>query len=89
MKKHYKFVVHSKTYGKGVQFLEFDGQWASRQVECYEDKCLSVCDQTPKGKSFIKLCDQPLHLLQLQPEDVSNENEFKLFWDQAVKLPTA
>jgi hypothetical protein len=89
MKKYYKFTVHSKYRGEGLQFIEFDGQWASRQVECYAGKYLSVCDQTPLELACIKLCDQPLSLLELQPEDISSENEFNTAWNQSAELATA
>jgi hypothetical protein len=93
MKKYYKFVAKSKRQGQGEQFIEFDGEWAVRQVEHYQDQWLSVSLDTPREKMQIRLCDQPLHLFNIQPEEVSNDREFDTAWQnslaQILRIPAA
>jgi hypothetical protein len=87
---YYRFAIDSKYNGEGVQFIEFENKWATRQVECYGDKCLSVDRNTPKNEALIGLCDQPLRYLELLPGDaIISEQEFEEVWDRARGLATA
>jgi hypothetical protein len=33
MKYYYKFFDAESEFGEGLQYIEFDGEWATRQVE--------------------------------------------------------
>jgi hypothetical protein len=70
--------------GPGKVFLEFEGEWATRQVEVYRDRWLcSMVDYHPEiGGGLV---DQPLSVLDLGPDNAISREEFERIWDEAVR----
>lgn len=70
--------------GEGAVYLEFDGNWVSRQVEVYGDKwfCSNKNYYTEIG---LALCDQPLGELDLGSEHEISQSEFEAAWNEALK----
>jgi hypothetical protein len=84
MKLYFKHEAESEL-GLGVVYLEFNGNWASRQVEIYEDKWfLSNRDYHPETGG-LSLCDQPLSEIGLGIEHEISQSEFEIVWNEALK----
>ncbi|MEH1820911.1 MAG: hypothetical protein V7L31_17840 [Nostoc sp.] len=84
MKLYFKHEAESDL-GMGIAYIEFDGDWASRQVEIYGDKWfLSNTVYHPETRGMA-LCDQPLSETCLGTEHEISESEFELVWSEALK----
>jgi hypothetical protein len=69
--------------GPGKVYLEFEGEWATRQVEVYRDRWLcSMVDYHPGiGAGLV---DQPLSVLELGPDNEISREEFERIWIEAM-----
>jgi hypothetical protein len=83
--KHYKFFDAESEFGEGVQYVEFDGEWATRQVECYGDRWFNVSLDNCKEWGRITLCDQPISKLCIRANNVIDVNEFEIAWKKSVE----
>ena len=83
MKKFYKLEAES-IYGEGIVYIEFDEEYATRQVEQYGSKFEWA---TVKDQSDVELviCDQPLSILEIEAEFEISEEEFNKVWNKAIK----
>ncbi len=70
--------------GPGVAYVEFDGEWATRQVEIYGERWLSSLDSYHDdiGPGLV---DQPLSLLGFEPEHEISQAEFEEIWAEMVR----
>jgi hypothetical protein len=84
MKRYYKHDAESEV-GLGVAYLEFDGEWATRQVEIYGD-CWFCSMKAYHPEIGPALIDQPFSVLELQPEQEITSEEFEVIWEKALKL---
>jgi hypothetical protein len=84
MKRYYKHHAESEM-GLGVAYLEFDGEWATRQVEIYGERWFC---STKKYHPAIGpgLSDQPFSVLVLGPEHEITGEEFEVIWEKALNL---
>ncbi len=80
-KRYFKRAAESGL-GPGVVYLEFDGEWATRQVEVYGDRWFcSLQGYHPElGPGLV---DQPLSVLELRPQHEISEAEFEEAWQEA------
>jgi len=83
MKKYYKRDAESDL-GFGTVYLEFDGEWATRQVEKYGERwfCSNVEYHEDIGPALV---DQPLSVLELSIENEISLFEFEEAWEQAIR----
>jgi len=83
MKRYFKREAESDL-GIGIAYFEFDGEWATRQVEKYQERWFcSTQDYHPEiGPGLI---DQPLSQLDFEPEHEISEGEFEQAWEEAQK----
>jgi hypothetical protein len=68
-------------------YLEFDGDWASRQVEQYDGRWFhgdARSKSTYHDALGPALCDQPLSELGLPPECEITPEEFEAAWSTAI-----
>lgn len=79
MKKYFKHYAESDL-GVGEAYLEFRGQWASRQVEVYPQKWRRA-DQ----ENNTWLADQPLDAIGLESEHEITAEEFESIWEEALE----
>jgi len=70
--------------GEGTVYFEFDGQWATRQVEVYGDRWLCSSKDYPPGVG-PGLCDQPLSELDLHKEHEIFKVEFEHVWREGQR----
>ena len=82
MKSYFKREAESDL-GIGTVYLEFDGEWAIRQVENYGEKWFRS-DRQFHSEIGPALCDQPLSQLGLTFLDQISEDEFERAWVRAV-----
>lgn len=82
MKSYYRRAAESDL-GEGVAYIEFDGEWATRQVEIYGDRWFdsrtAFHDEIGPG-----LCDQPLSEMGMLDEEEITAEEFERIWAEAV-----
>jgi hypothetical protein len=69
--------------GMGVVYLEFDGEWATRQVENYGGQWFRSDREFHAGLGPA-LCDQPLTGLELSLADEISQEEFERAWVRAA-----
>jgi hypothetical protein len=67
--------------GEGVAYFEFQGEWATRQVEVYGEHWVSSRDE--QGPIGPNLCDQPLSELELLDEEQITKEEFEVAWTRS------
>ena len=69
-------------FGPGHCYTEFEGEWATRQVEIYERRSFSSLDddETHGGN----LCDQPLSTLDLTKGEEISADEFEAAWKRVI-----
>ena len=67
-----------------IQYIEFTGDWASRQVEEYPDENeWFFCDAESSFKDKLRMCDQPLSRIKLKEKDIVDRPEFERAWESA------
>lgn len=81
MKRYFKRQAES-SLGIGVAYMEFDGDYATRQVENYGEKWFRS-DQDFHPGIGPALCDQPLSELGLGLADQISQEEFEKVWVRA------
>jgi hypothetical protein len=75
MKRYFKHEAESDL-GTGVAYLEFDGEWAVRQIERYNNRWF--CSKKEYHPEIgPTLADQPLSELELKPKDEIASEEFE------------
>ena len=80
---YYKCAAKLKR-GRMVQYIEFTGDWASRQVEEYPDgNEWFFCDAESSFKDKLRMCDQPLSRIKLKEKDIVDRPEFEKAWESA------
>ncbi|MGR6922411.1 hypothetical protein ACU635_49865 [[Actinomadura] parvosata] len=77
MKRYFRHEAESDL-GEGIAYLEFDGQWVSRQLEIYEDGVF----RGTASDSPDMMTDQPLEELGLTEEHEISAEEFNEAWHQ-------
>lgn len=82
MKRFFKRQAESDL-GLGVVYLEFDGEWATRQVENYGGQWFRSDREFHPGLGPV-LCDQPLSSLELSPSNEISQAEFEQAWVRAA-----
>ena len=84
MKRYFKHEAES-VIGSGVAYIEFDDEWASRQVEIYGTRWF--CSNREYHEELgPALADQPLSMLELLPEHEISREEFEAIWQKAQDL---
>ncbi|MBK9165628.1 MAG: hypothetical protein IPM21_17300 [Acidobacteria bacterium] len=82
MKRYFKHTAESQ-YGTGVVYFEFEGEWATRQIEIYGDRWF-----TSRHDYHIELgpglADQPLSEIGLTNSDEISQTEFETFWAESL-----
>lgn len=83
MKRYYRRVSESDL-GEGIAYLEFDGEWALRQVEIYGDRWFdSRTDYHPEiGPGLV---DQPFTDLGITDDEEISAEEFERVWQEALR----
>ncbi|MGB8343358.1 MAG: hypothetical protein WCD86_00660 [Ktedonobacteraceae bacterium] len=83
MKRYFKHRAETDL-GIGIAYIEFEDEWASRQVEIYGDRwfCSTVAYHPEIGPG---LSDQPLSVLGLTPADEITQHEFEVIWQESLK----
>jgi len=80
MMRYFKHDAESDL-GFGVAYVEFENEWASRQVEIYDGRWFcSLEDYHDIGPG---LSDQPLADAELGPEYEISKAEFEAIWAEA------
>lgn len=82
--KHYFKHEGESDLGIGVVYMEFDGDWATRQIERYGTRwfCSNKEYHPEIGPG---LADQPLSASDLESEDEISKEEFEAVWEEAIK----
>lgn len=84
MKRYFKHESESNL-GLGIAYLEFYNNWASRQIEIYDNKWFISNRIYHPETGGLALCDQPLSELDLEAKYEISKNEFENIWNQAIK----
>jgi hypothetical protein len=71
--------------GKGAVWLEFDGDWATRQVELYDGRWYSSVGEYHPDLGGGGLADQPLQEHEFQPSEEISAEEFEAAWNEALR----
>lgn len=85
MKRYFKREYNESAVGPGVIYNEFDGEWATRQVEVYGDRWFSSLDDYNPELDAGGLADKPLSELDLGPEYEISQEEFEDAWQSALR----
>lgn len=84
MKRYFKREV-DPDLGPRMAYLEFDGEWATRQIEFYPEQIVCSDDQRGYQEDLgPALTDQPLSRLGLGPEHEITREEFENVWNEAL-----
>jgi hypothetical protein len=86
MKRYFKTQSESDL-GLGTMYLEFEGEWATRQVECYGDRWFHSDPGAPRAYHDgvgPALVDQPLGELGLGEDAEISAAEFEAVWVKAT-----
>ena len=84
MKSYYKHEAESNV-GIGVVYFEFDGIYASKQLEIYGDRWFCSHNTRYHPEIGPALCDQPLSVLGLTSQHKISREEFEDIWNKALK----
>lgn len=84
MKRYFKTPSESDL-GPGIMYLEFEDQWATRQVEHYGDRWFHSDPGAPRATHELgpALVDQPLSEMGLGPNEEISSDEFEAAWAEA------
>ena len=86
--KYYKFFDAESEFGEGLQYIEFDGDWATRQVECYGDRWFNSNQRYHQELGGMGLCDQKLSAAGMKIGDPIDAREFESAWQLSDKVLT-
>ena len=78
MKKYYKHYAESDD-GVGVAYLETEGDIVLRQVEVYGERTF-WSDRQTEADIMHRICDQPVSVIGLTPNDEITPDEFESVW---------
>lgn len=79
MRRYYKHEAESE-FGTGAVYIEFSGEWPTRQVEVYGEHWRWGSVEFPEF-----LADQPLEVLQLNEEHEITQRAFEQIWLEAMR----
>src|SRR5262245_23145736 len=83
MKRYFKHEADAiDETGPGTAYFEFDGRWATRQVQIYGDRLLCSLDGTDQELGML-LCDLALEDLEFEPHHEISGAEFEQIWSEA------
>jgi hypothetical protein len=72
--------------GEGAVYVEFDGEWATRQVDRYQGRWYSADDPKDYHPGLgMGLTDQPLSKIDLGSEHEISAEEFDRVWAEAKR----
>jgi hypothetical protein len=77
-KRYFKLDPADLEEGEGIEYLEFEGDFCTRQIENYNEQWR--CYQQKRGALDTAMCDQPLHALDFPPEFEITSSEFEDAW---------
>ena len=70
--------------GRIFQYIEFTNDWATRQVEEYPDDHEWFCCGLESNKlDRLRMCDQPLSVINVQQKHIIDRAEFERAWESA------
>ena len=79
MKRYFQHEAESDL-GEGMAYLEFNGEWACRQVEVYGNQWRCADEAHDEW-----LADQPLEVVGLGAEHEISAEEFERIWREAMR----
>ena len=82
-RKHFKMDC-DVGLGPGTLYIEFEGEWATRQAECYQGEWFSSNQKDYHSELGISLADQPLSRIGLGCDERISAEEFEEAWNQAL-----
>lgn len=82
MKKYFKRAAESR-FGTGVVYFEFEGEWATRQIEIYGDTWFTSRNDY-HNEFGPGLADQPLSEIGLTTSDEISRTEFEELWAESI-----
>ena len=68
-------------WGTGIGYFEFTDGWTTRHVII----CDGIWELASAERNPLELGDQPLDLLDMEPEHASTKEEFETIWAEALK----
>jgi hypothetical protein len=83
MRKYFKYYTESDL-GSGTGYLEFEDEWAVRQVEIFGGRWF-CSNKEYHPEIGLGLCDQPFSALDLGPDEEITKEEFDAAWDEAQR----
>ncbi len=84
MKRFFKRSGDWGDLGKGSVWLEFDDDWATRQVEVYDGRWYCSIDKSHPELGG-SLTHEPLRVHGFLPEEEITAEEFEAAWSEALR----
>jgi hypothetical protein len=88
MKKYYKFTIELR-YGAVTDYIEFEGDWATRQVRYCDGKWQNAVISDADGVRSMSICDQPLSEISISANNHIDVDKFNWAWNQAQQRVAA
>jgi len=85
MTKRYFKSATETPIGNGEVYVEFDGEWATRQVDVIGQRWFCSHGHTYHEEIGLSLTDQALSTLEPDPEDEISAAEFEEVWREALR----
>jgi hypothetical protein len=71
--------------GNGEVYIEFDGEWATRQVDVIDERWFRSDRRDYHPEIGVALTDQPLSMLDPAAEDEITQAKFEHVWEEALR----
>lgn len=85
MTKRYFKSATETDIGNGEVYVEFDGEWATRQVDVIGQRWFCSHGHTYHPEIGLALLDQPLSVAQPDPEYEITASDFEQVWREALE----
>jgi hypothetical protein len=86
MRNYFKHYAESDA-GIGTVYFETEDDLVLRQVEIYGDQVFWA-DRTTQSDPRYRICDQPVSILGLSPDEEMAPSEFESVWNRAKRKQT-